>query len=82
MPHFNIVKKTTPTKSFRCQSLIGTFDLSEAELGEHFEGDINIEGKEWKIGLIVGGSGTGKTTIARELFGEQIFAGGGRCVQR
>ena len=25
---------------------------------------------DWNIGLIVGGSGTGKTTIAKELFGE------------
>jgi ABC-type lipoprotein export system ATPase subunit/GNAT superfamily N-acetyltransferase len=34
---------------------------------EHFKGDIDIP-DNWQIGLIVGKSGTGKTTIAKQLF--------------
>ena len=30
---------------------------------------------EWHIGAIVGGSGTGKSTIAKELFGDHIITG-------
>lgn len=75
MPSFDIVKKTTPSDSYRVQSVVGAFDLAGAELDEHFVGNIDIEGKEWNIGLIVGGSGTGKTTIAREIFGNNLYSG-------
>ena len=34
---------------------------------EHFKGNIDLDGKNWNIGLIVGGSGTGKSTIANHL---------------
>lgn len=75
MPHFDIIKETHPSDSYRVQAVIGAFDLDNAKLDEHFEGNIDIEGKEWNIGLIVGGSGTGKTTIAREVFGDHIYCG-------
>lgn len=67
MPNFNIIKKSKPTKTFRVASIIGKFDLQSDEIIENFEGDININ-KDWKVGLIVGKSGTGKTTIAKQLF--------------
>ena len=75
MPSFDIVKKTHPSDTFRVQSVIGAFDLDVNHLDEHFQGNIDIEGKEWNVGLIVGGSGTGKTTIAREVFGDHIYSG-------
>ena len=75
MPSFDIVKTTKPSDSYRVQSVIGAFDLDNAKLDEHFQGNIDIEGKEWNVGLIVGGSGTGKTTIAREVFGDHIYSG-------
>lgn len=75
MPSFNIIKETKISDSYRVQSVVGAFDLDNAELNEHFTGSIDIEGKQWNIGLIVGGSGTGKTTIAREVFGGKIYAG-------
>ena len=43
------------------------FDVQLHTVKEVFQGEI-IYPDDWKIGLIVGGSGTGKTTIARELF--------------
>ena len=75
MPSFDIIKHTNITDSYRVQSVVGAFDLAQAKLDEHFVGTIDIEGKPWNIGLIVGGSGTGKTTIAREVFGENIYMG-------
>ena len=35
--------------------------------------DIPVEGTDWQIGLIVGPSGAGKTTIGRRLFPEALF---------
>lgn len=75
MPRFDIVKHSELKDSYRVQSVIGAFDLDVKKLDEHFTGNIDIEGKEWNVGLIVGGSGTGKTTIAREIFGDCIYAG-------
>ena len=67
MPNFNIVKRSKPKKSFRVASVMGKFDLQSSKIEERFVGNINLP-DEWQIGLIVGGSGTGKTTIAKELF--------------
>lgn len=69
MPTFDIIKETTAPKTFRVASVIGKFDLQSEKITEHFKGEINLE-TEWKIGLIVGKSGTGKTTIAKQLFPE------------
>lgn len=67
MPNFDIIKKCAPKKTFRVASVIGTYDLENNAVEEHFCGNIDLPDK-WQIGLIVGASGTGKTTIARELF--------------
>lgn len=75
MPNFNIVKKIEPNKTFRVSSIIGAFDLDLEHIDEHFSGNIDIEGKEWNIGLIVGGSGTGKSTIAKEVFKDNYIKG-------
>lgn len=69
MQHFDIVREAKPKKSFRVASVMGMFDLQTDQVKEHFVGDIDIEQDgDWQIGLIVGNSGTGKTTIAKELF--------------
>lgn len=65
---FNITKEVTPIITDRVQKVITDFDLNLEHIDEHFDGNIDIEGKDWNIGLIVGGSGTGKSTIAKELF--------------
>ncbi|MBD5131930.1 MAG: GNAT family N-acetyltransferase [Clostridiales bacterium] len=74
MPSFDIVRKSTPKETFRVKSIIGKYDLQQAEAVEHFQGSIDLPDK-WNIGCIVGHSGTGKTTIARELFGNNIVSG-------
>ena len=67
MPTFDIVKETTAKKTFRVASVIGKFDLQSEKISERFVGNIELPDK-WQIGLIVGKSGTGKTTIAKQLF--------------
>lgn len=67
MPTFDIIKETIAPKSFRVASIIGKFDLQSEKITEQFKGEIDLN-SNWKIGLIVGKSGTGKTTIAKQLF--------------
>lgn len=67
MPNFDIIKECAPKKSFRVASVIGKFDLQTNKMREQFKGSIDLPEK-WKVGLIIGKSGTGKTTIAKELF--------------
>lgn len=74
MPHFDIVKQNSPRNTFRVSKIEADFDVKPEHSCERFVGDIEIPHK-WNIGVIVGGSGTGKSTIARELFGEQLIAG-------
>jgi len=73
MPSFDIVKKSKPKESFRVSSVLNAFDLDIEKVKEHFIGNIDIEGKDWNVGLIVGGSGTGKSTIANEVFGNHFM---------
>lgn len=67
MQTFDIIRQVKPKKTFRVASIMGTFDLQTENIIERFKGEIKMP-KQWQIGLIVGNSGTGKTTIARELF--------------
>lgn len=67
MPTFDIIKEVKPKQTFRVASVIGKFDLQSEHIIEHFQGNIDIN-ENWQIGLIVGSSGTGKTTIAKQLF--------------
>ena len=74
MPSFDIIRQTTPTESFRVNSVRGMFGLQTKEIQEHFCGNFALPEK-WNIGLIVGRSGTGKSTIAKELFGANLVSG-------
>lgn len=67
MPNFDIIRENQPQQTFRVASVMGAFDLHEGKVQERFTGSIDMP-EEWNIGLIVGNSGTGKTTIAKELF--------------
>lgn len=74
MPSFDIVKVIKPEKSFRVSAIISNFDLDINHLEEKFVGEITPP-DNWQIGLIAGGSGTGKTTIARQCFPNAYFTG-------
>ena len=66
MPSFDIVKKNDLQQSFKVSKVMADFDVGDEHVGEHFVGKIDYP-KNLQIGLIVGGSGTGKSTIAKEL---------------
>lgn len=68
MPSFDIIKKIIPSNSFKVESIKGQFDLTLNEVIEKFTGNIEIENKVWNIGLIYGSSGSGKSTIAKQVF--------------
>lgn len=69
---FDIEKKSPIKETFRVKKVRGLFDYQPTETKEHFEGKIELPEK-WQIGVIVGESGTGKTTIAKEIFGDKVF---------
>lgn len=72
MQNFNIIKKSEIDKTFRVAKIMSDFDVKIEHSNEHFEGKIDLPEK-WHIGLIVGASGTGKTTIAKEIFKDCII---------
>ena len=75
MPHFDILKTYNASKTFRASSIVDLFTIDQSNLSERFIGHIDIEDKDWNVGLIVGGSGSGKSTIARECFDDWLIEG-------
>ena len=72
---FNIERKNHTELTDRVKEVMSDFDIKLEHSNELFSGSIDIEGKDWSIGLIVGGSGSGKSTIAREVFGDYYIRG-------
>ena len=75
MPCFELVRSWENPESFRAQSVIGSFALQDCKLEKHFKGSLPIDDGNWSIGVIVGRSGTGKTTIAKVLFDKDYVKG-------
>jgi ABC-type ATPase with predicted acetyltransferase domain len=75
VPSFDIVKTWSRPDSFRAQSVIGSFTLNDVKMEKRFAGSIPIECEKWQIGVIVGRSGTGKTSIAKQLFPKEYIRG-------
>ena len=74
MPSFDIVKKNEPAQTFRVSKIQADFDVKFEHSCERFTGNLQMP-DDWQIGVIVGASGTGKSTIAKELFADQIISG-------
>lgn len=72
MQTFDIIKKHTPKKTFRVESIKWTFDLQNDCIQEQFKWEFDID-FDWNIWIIVWKSWTGKTTIAKELFWNKII---------
>lgn len=72
MQTFDIIKTVSPKETFRVAAVMGKFDIQSNHIEERFTGEIDTP-NDWQIGLIVGKSGTGKTTIAKQLFPESYI---------
>ena len=72
------IERTSPiVQTFRVAKVQGMFDIPAAT-EERFELDVDIpiEERDWQLGFITGASGSGKSTIARELFGDEYREAG------
>jgi ABC-type dipeptide/oligopeptide/nickel transport system ATPase subunit len=62
------LKETEYKSTFRTEQICGIYDLSpEKKLKKEFDFEINLD-FDWQIGIIVGTSGAGKTSLAKKLF--------------
>lgn len=62
-------------RSFRVEQVAGLFDVPLAEQAEErFEVEMPDLDADWQVGLIVGPSGSGKSAVARKLFGDLLQA--------
>ena len=68
MPSAKFVVQSETGKSFKVNKVKSMFDCDMDIVTKEYDVDIPIENDSWNIGLIVGASGTGKTTIAKNLF--------------
>jgi ABC-type lipoprotein export system ATPase subunit/GNAT superfamily N-acetyltransferase len=76
MPSSKFVVESKIPSSFRVEKVKGQFDYDASVVRKEFDVDIPIEDMDWNIGLIVGASGSGKTTIAKNVFKEfELFDG-------
>lgn len=76
MPSSKFIKKTIIPKSFRNEKVKGMFDVNTKEIIKEFNVNIPIEDMKWNVGVVVGASGTGKTTITTEVFKDfKLFDG-------
>lgn len=71
------IKRTSPIENtFRVAKVRGMFDMEREESVFELNADIDLDAKPWLIGAIVGASGSGKSTIARELWGDDVNISG------
>lgn len=76
MPSTKFVVESKTSNSFKANKVKSMFDCDMEIIKKEFDVHIPIENEKWNIGLIVGASGTGKTTIAKRVFKEfDLFQG-------
>lgn len=76
MPSSKFVVESKASNSFKANKVKSMFDCDMDVIRKEFDVNIPIEDKKWNIGLIVGASGSGKTTIAKNVFSDfDLFQG-------
>lgn len=68
---FNIDRINDPEITYNVKYIIDKFDMNSINK-QTFNGEIDLN-FDWNVGLIVGNSGTGKSTISKELFGDNYI---------
>lgn len=84
MPSTRCVVASPVQRTPRVMQLEGLFDVPPSERSElAWQADLPFDapGREWNVGLIVGRSGCGKSTIARALFGPEGTCSAGALVE-
>jgi hypothetical protein len=71
---FDFTHRWQAGDSFREEAVKGNYDLKDVMLEKRICGSLPIEGLNWQIGVIVGSSGSGKTSIARHQWPQAYFA--------
>src|SRR5579862_4830937 len=75
MPVAQISLECAFQKSFRTSQISAMFDVQpEEKLRQYFEVEVPGRDEEWSLGCIVGRSGTGKTSVAKQVFGECLYS--------
>lgn len=73
MQTYSVTLQSPASTSFRCQMAANSVDLDVAKKLKHeFSVSADLD-TEWKVGLIVGASGSGKTTITKSIFGDDCM---------
>jgi ABC-type lipoprotein export system ATPase subunit len=67
MRNFDVTVESEPSKSYRVNRVRSQYDLRATTIRERFTGTLDI-GDDWGIGVITGPSGSGKSSIARQLW--------------
>jgi energy-coupling factor transporter ATP-binding protein EcfA2 len=63
-------------RTARAMQLEGLFDVPPGERSEReWRLSLPVEGDDWNVGLVVGPSGSGKSSVAREAFGGAMVDG-------
>ena len=76
MPRVDLKLAVEVERTPRVAQIEGIFDMPEAKRSEvEFHFDVPLDAQPWQVGLIVGPSGAGKTSVARHLFGDAMVAG-------
>lgn len=73
----NLTLRSKTPSTFRAARVLGLYDIQKTdEQLVTVNADIPIEGRDWKVGAIVGGSGSGKSTIAKTIWPEATHTSG------
>lgn len=76
MPYSKFIKKYEIPETFRNNKIKSIFDYDKQKVVKEYDVNIPIEDKTYNIGLIIGSSGSGKTTIAKEVFKDYYYFNG------
>jgi ABC-type Mn2+/Zn2+ transport system ATPase subunit len=73
MQNYVVNLQAPPPTGFRCTKAAQSVDLPiDQKLVHHMEINADVQ-SDYNVGLIIGASGSGKTTMAREIFGPTCF---------